>query len=258
MSRHLTLIFACTLFGGCHSSPLNNQPPSGSNFKTSDLPEAWQSPNIFKQYNAKGNSTLSDTWTNRFDASGISFNDKRTCTLITPRHVVMAKHYQRPVLAPVIFHDRRGKRVARHLIAVNPAYGDVSIGLLNESVPSNIRVYPLPRPSSGLSSRLTDQHVLVTDQHRRIFIHQIARVSESSIQFKYDLQQKNGYRKKLVNGDSGNPSFIMHRGNPVLVETQTSGGPGAGPFYGDAKVQSEIARIISETDNSYSLKTVTW
>ena len=254
------MFFACALFGGCSSSPLQNKTTSAPSkgLKTADLPVAWQSPNIFERYNAKGDSILNDGWTSRFDASGISFNDKRTCTLITPRHVVMAKHYQRPVSVPVIFHDRNGKRVTRHLIAIKPAYGDVSVGLLNEPVPSSIKVYQLPKPAPKLPGVLTDEYVLVTDQHRRIFIHQIARISGSSIRFKYDLNKKNGYRKKLVSGDSGNPSFIRHRGQPVLVETHTTGGPGAGPFYGDAKVQSEIARLISETDNSYSLQTVTW
>lgn len=226
---------------------------------TGSMAVPYQSPNIFKKYNAKGHAQLNDGWTAKFDASGISFNSKRTCTLITPRHVIMAKHYTRPVLTPVVFHDRQGKRQVRQIVTIkNLSGGDYSVGLLDQPLPANYTPYPLLRPSADYPTRLPGEYVLVTDQNRRLFVHQIAAIRGGSIAFKFDPSHKNGYRKKLVTGDSGNPSFVMRRGRPVLIETHTGGGPGVGPFYGDARVQAEISKAIEETDRRYALRTVAW
>ena len=50
-------------------------------------------------------------WTGQFDFTGVAWDNTRTLTLITPRHVVMAKHYIRPVGTVVKFHDKRGTEV---------------------------------------------------------------------------------------------------------------------------------------------------
>jgi len=226
--------------------------------ETAGMAVANQSPNIYTKYDAKGSAKLSTGWTSKFDASGISFNDKRTCTLITPRHVIMSKHYTRPVFSPVVFHDRRGKWIERQIVAIRNLSGDYSVGLLNEALPSNYTPYPVLKPSPDFPTRLVDEYVLVTDQNRRIFVHQIAGIRNGVIAFKFDLNKKNGYSKKLISGDSGNPSFVMRRGRPVLIETHHGGGAGIGPFYGDDSVQAEISKTIAETDNRYALKKVAW
>lgn len=245
---------ACGAGGSNHGST----PSLSKTSQTEDLPIAWQSPNIFEKYTAKGNAKLANSWTRKLDTSGISFDSKKTCTLITRRHVLMARHYQRPVLAPVIFHDRSGKRIARHLVAVKPGSGDYAVGLLNEPLPNNYKAYPLPTHSANLAEKLTNRSVVLTDQNRRLFIHQIAAISGGHIRFKQNPTQQKGYRKNLVSGDSGNPSFIIIRGQPVLIETHTTGGPGAGPFYGDATVQAEISQLVNAMDSNYSIRTVSW
>jgi hypothetical protein len=77
------------------------------------------------------------------EARGIGFAqvppeefDSMGCNVlaIAPRHVVMAKHYARPAAAPVVFHDRSGKRIQRKLIGFSAAAGDVMVGLLDEPV----------------------------------------------------------------------------------------------------------------------------
>ncbi|MDG1671900.1 MAG: hypothetical protein P8H96_13615, partial [Akkermansiaceae bacterium] len=61
-------------------------------------------------------------------------------------------------------------------------------------------------------------------------------VNRFMIAFEYDVADTHGWGKKLIKGDSGNPSFLIDGQELVLVETHTSGGPGAGPFYGSAIV----------------------
>lgn len=89
------------------------------------LPPRKAPPEIFDSYLPDRDANMADGWTRGMDMSGVSFNDSRTATLITPRHVVMAKHYSRPAGAPVIFHDRGGNRIERKLIGFAPAAGDV-------------------------------------------------------------------------------------------------------------------------------------
>ncbi len=219
------------------------------------LPPKKAPPQIFDSYHSDRDANMADGWTRGMDMSGVSFNDTRTATLITPRHVVMAKHYSRPAGAPVVFHDRSGDRIERKLIGFAPAAGDVMVGLLDEPVPSNYTSYPLPSTSTNPSS-LTDRHVIVSDQKRSLFIHRIARIDQGIIVFKQDESDTHGWGKNLVVGDSGNPSFVISGNQLVLVETHTNGGAGSGPYYGDATIQASVRAAVEKLDSSYSIRTV--
>lgn len=250
------VILLCSCADGVRSSGAVPRISSGT--RVADMPVAWASPNVFETYNPKGDSVMKDSWTRKFDASGISFNEKQTCTLVTRQHVVMANHYKRKVMERVIFHDRGGRRLVRHLVDVRKVYGDVAVGRLNQPVPAGYKVYPLLRAEAGLGERLKGELVLVTDQNRRVFVHEVARVSGANIGFGYDKAKGIGFAKHLVSGDSGNPSFMMKGGEPVLIETHTSGGFGTGPFYGSEVVQRELARVIGEMGGEGRLRFVRW
>ena len=198
---------------------------------------------------------MAEGWTRGMDMSGVSFDDTRTATLITPRHIVMAKHYSRPAGSPVVFHDRGGKRIVRKIINLLPAEGDVMIGLLDEPVPANHTSYPLPDPGSD-TARLVGKPVIVSDQRRALFVHLIGFVGSGIIAFKYDESESHGWGKNLIVGDSGNPSFLIVGQQLVLVETHTSGGPGAGPYYGDPGVQASVRAAVEKLDLSFRIRTV--
>ena len=81
------------------------------------------------------------------------------------------------------------------------------------------------------------------------------------MRFRYPRSLPKGFYEDLIKGDSGNPSFVLVRGEPVLLETHTSGGAGAGPFYGSAEVQAGISAAIAQLavqfgGGDYSLGTV--
>ena len=219
-------------------------PKLSRDVKVRDMPVLHDDPGIFKTYKSKGDSVMNTTWTRKFDASGISLNDKRTCTLVTRQHVVMATHYKRPVTKPVIFHDRKGKRLERFLVGVRNVHGDCAVGLLNEPVPAGYKVYPLLAPYEGLAEKLKGEFVLVTDQTKRLFVHEVRGVYNDRISFTFDAKKQIGYGKILVSGDSGNPSFIMVNGEPTLIETHHTGGAGAGPFYGNAELIEKLKAQI--------------
>lgn len=198
---------------------------------------------------------MADGWTRGFDMSGIAFDEDRTATLITPRHVVMAAHFARPTSSQIVFHDRYGKRVKRTIIGLAPGKADVMVGLLDEDVPSNHRAYPLPAPEPDFS-RLVGHPVLVTDKLRCLFVHQVAGIQDGWIRFQHDPQRKHGWGKNLIVGDSGNPSFLIVGRDLVLIETHTTGGPGAGPFFGDPEIQSAIRSAVAMLGGGHRIRTV--
>ncbi len=228
-----------------------------------DMAVAYDNPGIFKKYDALGNSVMNTTWTRKFDASGISFNHKRTCTLVTRQHVVMAAHYKRKVPSSVVFHDRNGRRLERVLVSAVNVVGDCAVGLLNEPVPSGYKVYPLLAYDANIAEKLKGEFVLVTDQKKRVFVHEVGGLGKSAgggsmIFLRYDANKKVGYGKILVSGDSGNPSFIMKNGEPVLIETHHTGGAGAGPFYGDPVLHKKLAEAIQQLGGVGRLRFVRW
>jgi hypothetical protein len=219
------------------------------------LPPPNAPPGIFKTYHADRDASMAEGWTRGMDMSGVSFNDTRTATLITPRHVVMAKHYARPAAAPVVFHDRNGKRIQCKLIGFEAGAGDVMVGLLDEPVPANYRPYSLPGVGADASA-LLDRPVIVSDQNRNLFVHRIAGFRNGIVAFKHERKNRHGWSKNLVVGDSGNPSFLIVGNELVLLETHTTGGPGAGPYYGDAAVQQSVRRAVQKLDASHRIRTV--
>lgn len=218
------------------------------------LPPPGAPPQIFAGYSPDRDARMAEGWTRGFDMSGVSFNDTRTVTLITPRHVVMAKHYPRAAGSPIVFHDRGGNRIVRKIIGFMGAKGDVTVGLLDEPVPSNYTSYPLPDPSTD-AARLVGRPVIITDQKRCLFVHLVDKVGGGNIAFKHDKEERYGWGKKLIVGDSGNPAFLISGKQLVLLETHSTGGPGAGPYYGDPQVQASIREAAAKLDPSHRIRT---
>ncbi len=192
-------------------------------------------------------------WARNFDMSGVSFNQKMTATLVTRKHIVMAGHYLRKPGDKVIFHDRHGKRLERTLVKTKRLKYDVGVGLLDRDVPATHRIYPLPKTRQDFSN-IVGRTAAVTDQNRRIFFHEISRVNQFTTGFQHPKPILHGHSKKLVSGDSGNPSFLISGNELVLIETHTFGGSGSGPFYGGTVIQKNLQAAITEMAPGYLLK----
>ncbi len=170
-------------------------------------------------------------WTRALDFSGVAWDNPRTLTLISPRHALMAKHYQRKLGSIAIFHDAKGSEIPRAMIGIaNIAHTDLAVVLLQEAVPDGVKFYKVLPPDESYPERLPGAYTLVTDRERKVHVHQIRILGGAAIAFTKADGLDGAYFEKLVTGDSGNPSFVMIRGEPVLIETHTTGGPGAGPF----------------------------
>lgn len=219
------------------------------------LPGPKGSPEIFLNYSKKGDAKLAGGWASGMDMSGVAFDERMTATLISRRHVVMAAHFIRKVGDRVVFHDRQGKFLERKLVKVEKVYADIAVGLLDQPMPAQFRSYPLPVASTD-TDKLIGRPVVVTDQHRRIFFHKIRRFSKVSVAFEYDKEDKHGWGKKLIAGDSGNPSFLIVGRELVLLETHTGGGAGTGPYYGSPINQEKLRAVMAAMDPKHTFRTV--
>ncbi len=207
------------------------------------LPDKAEQGRLFQYYQPKAGSKWRNNWTAKLDLSGVSWNDSRTATLISPSHVVMAAHFIRPSDVAVMFHDKKGNPHERYITAVRPlAAGDIAVAKLNLPLPPEVKHYRL----ANLADAQIGRPVITSDQTRTLSVHQIEAVMGSVIRLGYVPGLNPIYQRNLVVGDSGNPSFLLKNGELVLLETHSTGGPGAGPFYGDPQVQAAIRAAMEE------------
>lgn len=210
------------------------------------LPSKPEKGRIFHYYQARDGSRWERNWTSGLDFTGVSWNDARTVTLVSPSHVVMAAHFPRDSRTAAMFHDRAGQPVERYIVAAKRIPGtDVAVGKLNMPVPRDIKAYRFASPGDAVPGT----PVIVTDQTMTASIHEIRAVYGPGIGFSYHRDLDPVYRRNLIVGDSGNPSFLLKNGELLLLETHTTGGPGAGPFYGDPRLQESIREVMRELGN---------
>jgi hypothetical protein len=213
-------------------------------FGTACLPFEAEKGVIFHYYRPHGKSKWRENWTKALDLTGVSWTDECTATLISPSHVVMAAHFKHPLNEPLTFHDKEGNPHERHIVAFRDlrSVGDVSVGKVNQALPKKIKFYQL----ADRRKAWVGKAVLVSDQTRTLNVHRIAAISNNSVHFKFLAGMHPVYRRNLVRGDSGHPSFICENGQLTLLETHTTGGPGAGPFYGSPRVQAAVRAAMAE------------
>lgn len=240
MNLRLSLV-CLALLSSC--GPLEVSTTTLANGELGVLPDRPQKGKLFDYYQAKGAAKWQRNWTSSLDLTGVSWNDSRTCTLIAPQYVVMAAHYVRPADVPVMFHDRQGNPVERYITQVTSLapMADIAVAKLNMPVPSSIKHYAF---ASGVNLQ-RGRSVFVTDQTMAVSVHQIALHSGPRISFMPHQGIDPIYRRNLIVGDSGNPSFILSGGDLQLLETHTYGGGGSGPCYADPSVQAAIKSAIS-------------
>jgi len=207
---------------------------------------------VFSAYNRKSKVKWAGGALRAVDLSGVGWDEQRSVTLISPRHVIMAAHYPRRVGAMVVLHDREGERHERFVIRIEAGANDIAVGLLNRPVP--VTHYRVLAPRPDYDALLRGVPVLVTNCRRYVMVHQVAGVSGGVIRFgPTDIP---GVAGKLIVGDSGNPSFLLVNGEPVLVETHTTGGFGSGPFLSDPANFAEINRMMRALGGGEQLEVV--
>ncbi len=235
-------------FMTCACSPSDNPTflPGNPVKNLGFLPTQAEKGTLFKYYQPKTPSKWLSNWAGNLDLTGVSWNDSRTATLISPCHVVMAAHYMRPLDVAVMFHDKKGIPHERYITSVKIlSIGDIAIARLNLPLPAGVKWYRLASTADAAIGR----PVIVSDQTSTLSVHRIEAIQGAIIRFGYIPSLNPVYQRNLITGDSGNPSFILKNGELVLLETHSTGGPGAGPFYGDPNVQASVRAAMAELGN---------
>lgn len=214
-----------------------------------------QSLNLFERYAPKENAVWSSGWPGKIDMTGVATDTIQTCTLISPRHVLMAQHNMRNVGDIVVFHGTDGRAILRVLedrIALpgglNP---DIAVGRLNQEVPT--RYYRVLPPRDDYSQHLVGALAVITDQERKLLMRRIAWIGNRHLRYAKATEFPDACADPLIVGDSGNPGFLIIRGEPVLLQTHTFGGLGQGPFVSDPDNYAGINDLMARLGGGYQL-----
>lgn len=213
-----------------------------------------------------------DCWAYPLDLTSISpwnsqGKNRRAGTLVTPRHVLYARHYSIAVNTTIRFVDRNNNVVDRKIAKTKsvPTQGhsslsgyDIVVAELDQDVTSEIsfaKVMPKTlstiRPSS--SSRVP---VFDTDFEEKALVADLQYESGNMVRLSIPASgslRRHFYESKIT-GDSGNPVFMVINGEPVLMFMFTYGGAGSGTSV--TSHYDDINSIINNWGSSYRLNDI--
>lgn len=186
--------------------------------------------------------------------------NKRAGTLISPRHIIFAAHYQISTGSTIRFVDKDNNLVTRTISATkahpaySPYYPDLVIGLLNEEVPPTISYAKvLPDDWSSYLPSETGLPTLCLDQEEKALVTDLRYLNangRSYFQAPTDSTRL-GFHENKISGDSGNPAFLIIDSQLVILTVWTFGGAGSGTSI--TALKSDINTMMTELGGGYQL-----
>ncbi len=214
--------------------------------------------NLFDTYKSNDDCLRSRYWTKRINLTGVAMDRVQTCTLISPIHVLMAQHYQRKEGDTVVFHDKGGRKIVRIIEAKGALPGglmpDIAVARLERPVP--LPFFKVLPPRSDYHRWLAGSLAVVTDKDRNLLVRRILTIGNRHVRFQKATEFAPKCADPLITGDSGNPSFVMINGEPILIETHTYGGMGQGPFVSDPQNYEGINGLMDTLGGGHQLTTI--
>lgn len=191
---------------------------------------------------------------------------QKTGTLISPRHVVFATHWSPPVASTIRFVAADNTIITRTISATQSIpdtvllYPDLTIGLLDSDVPSNIsfaKVLPDGWESLLTNVTLTRPPAFGTDQEGKLLVREAVEIDNTQppdavARFLYpSVTLYQNFFENLVSGDSGNPCFFLINGDLVLLAVWARGLGGSGASI--AAFKTEINAIMTNLGGGHQL-----
>lgn len=189
--------------------------------------------------------------------------------LITPRHVLMARHFQCEIGTTLRFVKADGTVVDRTIDAkadipeILTLYPDVCICQLDSDVSAGIafaKVLP-DNWENYLADQGSDVPIFARDQENKLLVRDINALAGS-----LPMQRKNLYAQApvestrlsfyeaFISGDSGSPLCCLIDGQIVALAANSFGGPGEGSSAVGWKM--EINTLLAGLDGGYQLTEV--
>lgn len=222
-------------------------------------------------YSTQNHSTATYTrntncWAGVWDLTPISpWNstgaNTRAGTLISPRHIIFAAHYQISTGATIRFVDSSNNVVTRTMTnklthpSYSPYYPDITVGLLDSDVPAGIGYAKiLPQNWAAYLPSLSSTYripALVLDQEEKALISELYNLSTYASFSAPSDSTRLGFFENIISGDSGNPAFLIINGTLVILTVWTYGGAGSGTSILNQK--TAINTMMSTLGGGYSL-----
>ncbi|HBX65815.1 MAG TPA: hypothetical protein DEG32_06550 [Balneolaceae bacterium] len=191
----------------------------------------------------------------------------RGATAVTPRHIVMAKHFPLSATDGISFVEPDGTWISRNVIRVaSDGSTDIAVALLDTALPSTIKpvkVVPsdfesyFDRDSVGNIDENARPICVGFDHEKKGLFFQVTKAGAgaskvityfdgSLVPAPYDE-----IAEDLASGDSGNPLFIIIDGEPVLLTSwyTTSSSPAYHSYI------STINGLIASVDSAQGIST---
>lgn len=189
-------------------------------------------------------------------------NNNRAGTLVSPRHILFASHYQINNGATIRFIDNNNNVITRTMVNKlslpyqSAYYPDITIGILDSDVPNSIgfaKILPTNwinyLPSLAMPYRVP---ALVLDQEEKALISELWLLNTTAALNSPNVNSlRYAFFENITLGDSGNPAFLIINGELVIITVWTFGGGGAGTSI--AYHKDAINDIMSALGGGYSL-----
>jgi hypothetical protein len=241
---------------------------------------------IFSKQDHKNREYLRNNqcWAADFDLSCISpWNSRdgnlRAGTLITPRHILLAAHYNLKAGDTIRFVSKEN-RIEDRLILKHKNYTDwqtnypdITVCLLEKDLPSDFTpcLFLPENYGSYIKNEGKGLPVICTDQEEKALVSDLSSLCQKSLSAETNMfvlaepedpARALFYESKMM-GDSGNPVFLVLKNKLVLIGVLTYGGPGSGTaltYFANlnainAGLDISINKLIFEVDSLAGINT---
>lgn len=184
-----------------------------------------------------------------------SGGNTRAGTLITPRHIVFAAHYEISENSTIRFITADNQVVTRTMVGRrrHPDYGvlfpDLTVGVLDSDLPPSItHCLVSPGDFEKFMPSILELRVpgLVLDKQENGLVHDLDRLTEQVRYRLSDDPHRALFSEEIIGGDSGNPAFLIIEDQLVLQTVWTLGGGGIGTDTGD--FIADLNQMIADVD----------
>ena len=198
----------------------------------------------------------------------------RAGTLISPRHVIFASHFDQVTTNDFLrFVDKDNNVIERRLVAKKQHpdyppgapdyYPDFTVGLLESDVPTNHFRFAKVLPDDYQDYIGTGRFLpaLCLDQEEKALIADVVDVAQTNLiadvdqvlavfDYPVDTNRLN-FSEEIIIGDSGNPAFLILNDQLVLLSVWTYGDAGAGTSI--TQFKDDINQLMTDLGGGYQL-----